>query len=253
MRKNLLIAVNSSADCVGLMNAFSQLEDVRLLPAVSTGQDAIETILSKDVHVLIMDMLLPQKDGLDVLDYIDRISGTRRPLTFLMSAFTDDRLLSMVQNRVLYCFTKPLDYELVLLRVLQLIHSDDKILRRDADRRSLLTAQISSGIRAIGVPAHLKGYYYLREAILIYAEMERPYMLNITTDIYPRVAESFHTKPSLVEHAIRNAIEIGWTRGNIETLHEYFGYTVNDYRGKPSNYEFIAMMAERALSYVNRS
>lgn len=95
-----------------------------------------------------------------------------------------------------------------------------------------------------------QGYYYLREAIRIYAGAQSPYELNITTDVYPRVAEIFNTKPSLVEHAIRNAIEIAWTRGNLETLHDYFGYTVNDYRGKPSNFEFIAMMAERALSYI---
>lgn len=252
MRKSLLIASHSDKDSLGLTNAFANLEEIRLLPGVSTGRDTIDMILSHDVDVLLLDLFLPARDGLDVLDFISRISEARRPMVFMITAFTDDRLLSAMQDRVIYCFTKPLEYELVLLRVLQLIKSPAHAAAGSGDRASLLEAQILSGIRAIGIPAHLKGYYYLREAIRIYALSESPHTLNITSDVYPQVAAIFNTKATLVEHAIRNAIEIAWTRGNIETLHAYFGYTVNDYRGKPSNYEFIAMMAERALSYIAR-
>ena len=116
----------------------------------------------------------------------------------------------------------------------------------------ILESQIAAGIRAIGVPAHLKGYYYLRDAIRIYAMSESPVDLSITNDIYPTVAKIYNTRPPLVEHAVRNAIEIAWTRGNADTIREYFGYTIHDYKGKPSNLEFVAMMAQRALTYVKR-
>lgn len=133
---------------------------------------------------------------------------------------------------------------------MQLINTHTQTPTNNNEQLGILEAQIAAGIRAIGIPAHLKGYYYLREAIRIYAQAPSPCLLSINGDVYPEVAKIFNTKATLVEHAIRNAIEIAWTRGNIETLHAYFGYTVNDNRGKPSNFEFIAMMAERARSYV---
>ena len=96
----------------------------------------------------------------------------------------------------------------------------------------ILESQIAAGIRAIGVPAHLKGYYYLRDAIRIYAMSESPVDLSITNDIYPTVAKIYNTRPPLVEHAVRSAIEIAWTRGNTDTMREYFGYTAGDYKGQ---------------------
>ncbi|MDO4572150.1 MAG: sporulation initiation factor Spo0A C-terminal domain-containing protein [Clostridia bacterium] len=252
MRKNLLIACNVASDVSGLEAVFGNLEEIRLLPSVANGNEAIDAILAQDVDILLLDLLLPARDGLAVLDFIDRLSTRRKPMVFLLTALADDRILFMVKDRVMYCFCKPFDCEVVLLRVLQLMRIPSLETPRAADDGSLLETQISAGIRAIGIPAHLKGYYYLREAIRLYAESEAPQDLNVTVDIYPRVAQIFNTKSSLVEHAIRNAIEIAWMRGNIETLHDYFGYTVNDYRGKPSNLEFIAMMAQRAVSYVGR-
>lgn len=252
MRKNLLIASHSVADSRALTSAFSNLEEIHLLPSVETGRETIDAILAQDVDILLLDLFLPSRDGFDVLDFISRLSEVRKPMVFIISAFTDNRLLSAVLDHAVYCFTKPLEYDVVLLRVLQMAGAAPLAPACSKDRASILETQISAGIRTIGIPAHLKGYYYLREAIRIYALSDAPHMLNITSDVYPRVAEIFNTKSSLVEHAIRNAIEIAWTRGNIETLHAYFGYTVNDYRGKPSNFEFIAMMAERALSYIDR-
>lgn len=250
MQKNLLIASQSEQDVTGLTTVFKNLEEIRLLPSVESGTDTIDKILTQNVDVLLLDLVLSGTDGIDVLDFIARLNQTRRPMVILISAFSDDRLLSLVQDRVTYCFAKPLDYELVLLRVLQLINTQTHLTIKSNEQLGVLETQIAAGIRAIGIPAHLKGYYYLREAIRIYAQAPSPCLLSITGDVYPEVAKIFNTKATLVEHAIRNAIEIAWMRGNIETLHAYFGYTVNDNRGKPSNFEFIAMMAERARSYV---
>lgn len=251
-RKNLLIASNNIADARGLEEAFRNLERIRLLPTVFTGREAINTIFSRDVDFLLLDLFLHDLDGISVLDFIGKLYEDRRPLVFVVTALADDRLLQIIKDRVVYCFTKPLTYELVQLRVLEFLRLSERDNEKAGEAVDILESQIAAGIRAIGVPAHLKGYYYLRDAIRIYAQCESPVELSITNDIYPTVAKLYNTRPPLVEHAMRNAIEIAWTRGNLDTIHEYFGYTINDYKGKPSNLEFVAMMAQRALTYVRK-
>lgn len=108
-----------------------------------------------------------------------------------------------------------------------------------------ISAEITKQIRAVGVPAHLRGYHYLRAAIQYSVESKEPSALAVTKDIYPYISELYNTRPQLVERAIRNAIEVAWTRGNTKILHQYFGYTIDDYKGKPTNSEFIAMIADR--------
>ncbi len=253
MKKNLLIASNNITDAKGLETAFQTMEGVRLLPGVFSGRDAIDTIFTRDVDLLILDLFLQDLDGICVLDFIGKLNEDRRPMVFVTSALADDRLLQIIKDRVIYCFTKPLKYELVQLRVMEFIRLYEReIEKTDGDAVDILEGQIAASIRAIGVPAHLKGYYYLRDAIRIYALSESPVELSITNDIYPTVAKIYNTRPPLVEHAVRNAIEIAWTRGNAEAMREHFGYTLQDYKGKPSNLEFVATLAQRALTYIKR-
>lgn len=251
-KKNLLIACNNSVDAEGLAGTFSHLEKIRLLPGVLDGEKAIETILARDVDLLLLDLFLPGKDGLDVLSFLSSVSEDRRPLVFVMTALPDDRLLYRIKDQILYCFTKPLQFEIVQLRVLEILRTMELEERRTSPNMDILEAQIAAGIRAIGIPAHLKGYYYLRDAIRMYALANSPTDISITKDIYPAVAKLYNTRSPLVEHAIRTAIETAWIRGNLDTIHAYFGYTINDCKGKPSNLEFIAMMADRALTYVKK-
>jgi two-component system response regulator (stage 0 sporulation protein A) len=252
MNKNLLIASNNTTDAKGIEDAFCKAEGIRVLPSVYTGRDAMDMIFARDVDILILDLFLHDLDGICVLDFIGKLGEDRRPLVFLTTAVADDRLLSIVKDRVLYCFTKPLKFETIQLRVLEFLRLCERETETADEAMDILESQIASGIRAIGVPAHLKGYYYLRDAIRIYAMSEAPVGLSITNDIYPTVAKIYNTRPPLVEHAVRNAIEIAWTRGNQDAIHEYFGYTHNDFKGKPSNLEFVAMMAQRALTYIKR-
>ncbi len=252
MKKNLLIASNNTNDARGIETAFRDIEDIHLLPSVFTGREAIDTILARDVDLLILDLFLHDLDGISVLDFIGKLSEDRRPLVFVTTALADDRLLKVIKDRVIYCCTKPLKYEIVQLRVLEFMRLFERETETADEVVDILESQIASGIRAIGVPAHLKGYYYLRDAIRIYAMSESPVDLSITNDIYPTVAKIYNTRPPLVEHAMRNAIEIAWTRGNQSTIREYFGYNAGDFKGKPSNLEFVAMMAQRALTYVKK-
>lgn len=252
MKKNLLIASNNLADAKGIEVAFCNMEGIELLPSVFTGRETIDTIFSRDVDLLILDLFLHDLDGISVLDFINKLSEDRRPLVFVTTALADDRLLQIIKDRVIYCFTKPLKYEIIRLRVLEFLRAYEHETEKDDDLVDLLESQIASGIRALGVPAHLKGYYYLRDAIRIYAMSGSPVGLSITNDIYPTVAKIYNTRPPLVEHAMRNAIEIAWTRGQQTTIREYFGYTAGDYKGKPSNLEFVATMAQRALTYIRK-
>ncbi|MEG1525161.1 MAG: sporulation initiation factor Spo0A C-terminal domain-containing protein [Clostridia bacterium] len=252
MQRKLLIACNNEEDAKGIESAFYNLEDIRLLPAVYSGRQAADSILTRDVDLLLLDLFLPDMDGLSVLDFIGQLSEDRRPLVFVMTALPDDRLIGSIKDKIVYCFIKPLRYEIVQLRVLELMRTAELEESRTNNEIDVLETQIAASVRAIGVPAHLKGYYYLRDAVRIYALSESPVEISITNDIYPTVAKMYHTRPPLVEHAMRTAIEIAWTRGNLETIHAYFGYTINDYKGKPSNLEFVAMMAERALTYVKK-
>ena len=252
MKKSLLIASNNLADAKGIEGAFQDTEEVRLLPSVYTGRDAIDRIFARDVDILILDLFLHDLDGICVLDFIGKLSEDRRPLVFVTTALADDRLLQVIKDRVIYCFTKPLKYEIVQLRVLEFMRLYERETEKADEVTDILESQIAAGIRAIGVPAHLKGYYYLRDAIRIYAMSESPVDLSITNDIYPTVAKIYNTRPPLVEHAVRSAIEVAWTRGNKDTIREYFGYTEGDHKGKPSNLEFVAMMAQRALTYVKK-
>ena len=121
MKKNLLIASNNVADAKGIESAFLSLEDIRLLPSVFTGRDAIDTIFARDVDLLILDLFLHDLDGICVLDFIGKLSEDRRPLVFVTTALADDRLLQIIKDRVIYCFTKPLKYDLIQLRVLEFL------------------------------------------------------------------------------------------------------------------------------------
>ena len=118
MKKNLLIASNNTADAKGIEAAFQQQEEIRLLPSVFTGRDTIDTIFAQDVDILILDLFMRDLDGISVLDFIGKLNEDRRPLVFVTTALADDRLLQIIKDRVIYCFTKPLNYDLVHLRVL---------------------------------------------------------------------------------------------------------------------------------------
>lgn len=256
----ILVADTNEQICKEMALYCENYPAIHLLPGVANGKDVLRTILAQKVDVLIMDIVLPELDGLSVLAAISEMDESSRPAVFAHTAFLDDRLLSELQRlNVVYCFVKPMGPEHIIPRVLQLMHVTNGTqdtagngqdpfappAQEAATNGDALTTEITRQIRAVGVPAHLRGYHYLRNAIQISAEAEDPSSIAITKDIYPQIAKQYHTRPSLVERSIRNAIEVAWTRGNMKVLHQYFGYTIDDYKGKPTNAEFIAMLADR--------
>ncbi len=242
---NLLVASASESDLTGLTHVFYGLKEIRLLPPARTGAATLRTLSSQTVDILMLDLSISQIDGLSVLERVSAAPKKLRPTVFLMSSFTDDRLLRMVHDKAVYCFIKPLNYANVALRVLQLMRFSLMPETAEPVSPKTLPEKITLYICAMGVPAHLKGYPFLRDSVQIYLEWVDKGRVSITNTIYPEIAKRYDTRAPLVEHAMRTAIETAWTRGNIDKLHEYFGYTVNDKKGKPSNLEFVAMIAER--------
>ncbi len=250
----LLIADGNVRECRGIEEAFSKIHEVKVLPSVHDGNDVCRTVKETKVDILLMDTVLPGLDGIGVLNEIARMEPEMRPTTFINTLLYSDEILQLLQKLgVRYCFVKPTQYSRIVKCIFDLMEISEYFdysleveqhIGEGAPREAIEN-EVTFQIRAIGMPAHLKGYHYLREAILMVARADLPTKLNVTTNIYPTISEMFHTRPPLVERAIRHAIEVAWDRGKPEVLDRYFGYTINDSKGKPTNAEFIAMLADR--------
>lgn len=223
-----------------LAEAFNNEPDFLVVGDTGNGEEAVELCRRSGPDVLVMDMLLSSMDGVEVLSAISELSA--KPRTLVLSTFATGSIADLAAAKGAdYFMLKPCKTASVAERVRQMFTAsrpDPAIERRG------LEATVTAIIHEIGVPAHIKGYQYLREAILIVVEdME---IINAVTKIlYPEVAKRFGTTASRVERAIRHAIEVAWDRGDLETLQKYFGYTVSNAKGKPTNSEFIAMIADR--------
>lgn len=196
--------------------------------------------------VLVIDSFLSRIDALGVLSGIKK-QNIRKPLTIILSGINNPNLeKEMIHNGADYFLPKPVDVSLLTERIRQLSGWSDGI---DFSEKANVTDDnlqilVSDIMHQLGVPAHIKGYRYLREAIIMTIE-NNDLMNSVTKVLYPTVAKKFKTTPSRVERAIRHAIEVAWDRGDVDVLSSYFGYTIQNSRGKPTNSEFIAMISDK--------
>lgn len=256
MKQNLLIVSSNAHDLRGLSDAFYNLEEIELLPTVSDCKHALAALKQGNVHILLLDLLLPDGDGFVVLDALEELPAASRPAVFVMTALTDERLLYALRDRVLFCFAKPMLYELVSLRVQQLTKPEYVAPVRQPSYDALMQWS-THRLLALGVPAHLTGFHFLRDAIRIVAMADATHLVKMSRDVYPAVAEKYRDgeqriTAETVEAAMRSAIEYAWTHGDIRKLHRYFGNTVNEAYGKPGNAEFVMQMAEHARTEAVR-
>ena len=215
-------------------------QSFQVVASTPDGNELIELARQLEPDIVIMDLVLTGIDGLEAIDRLNRMEG-KRPLLMVYSAYIRGGVaVQAAEYGADYFMMKPCMNQLVLERARQLYQFNPSVPTSDQNLETLVT----SVIHEIGVPAHIKGYQYLREAIVIaVGDME---VINAVTKVlYPEVARRFDTTASRVERAIRHAIEVAWDRGDIETLQKYFGYTVSNSKGKPTNSEFIAMIADR--------
>lgn len=240
----VIIADSTEEFCSSLTAALQHAEGFQILGTANDGEQAIRMVMERKPDVLVLDMMLAKRDGISVLKAIS--SMDQRPITLATSGFVTDYVASAASNLgVRYLMLKPCDMAALVERLEEIRggESQRKNLIQRNDKASI-EAMVTNIIHEIGVPAHIKGYQYLREAIII-AVNDMDVINAITKVLYPQVAKTFSTTPSRVERAIRHAIEVAWDRGDLDTLQRFFGYTVSNTKGKPTNSEFIALIADK--------
>ncbi len=214
------------------------------------GNKVVEKIRSFNPDVVLMDMFMCGIDGVGVMKTIKASSSSKKPIFVIVSGFDSPMLeKEALRAGAAYYVIKPFRTANLLDRISELMtcYSGEfkqpgagRIYSIDGD----LEMTVTSILHQIGVPAHIKGYQYLRSSIIM--SVKHPEIINaVTKELYPSIAKSYETTPSRVERAIRHAIEVAWDRGDVDVLNSYFGYTIHNSRGKPTNSEFIAMISDR--------
>ena len=240
----VFIADNSEEFCNQLAAALNKAQGFQVVGTANDGEQTLRALAERRPDVLVLDMMLPKRDGISILKALAAME--RRPATLATSGFITEFVASTAANLgVRYLMLKPCDISALVERLEELRGGNDRrstVVRR-ADKTNIET-MVTNIIHEIGVPAHIKGYQYLREAIII-AVNDMDVINAITKVLYPQVAKAFQTTPSRVERAIRHAIEVAWDRGDLDTLQRFFGYTVSNTKGKPTNSEFIALIADK--------
>ena len=249
--KSRVLIADSGEDFRFLMaDTISSEEDMLVVGTAGDGIETLALVEQKHPNVIVMDLVLTKLDGLGVLQKLTQVD--QRPAVIIVSGFFNDHVVQEAAELGAYYFMpKPCDVPALLSRIRQVTQQT----ARKSNLRTVgagtdlyagsddLEAVVTEVIHEIGVPAHIKGYQYLREAIILTIN-DMEIINSVTKVLYPTVAKKYNTTPSRVERAIRHAIEVAWDRGDLETLQKFFGYTVSNVKGKPTNSEFIAMIAD---------
>ena len=242
-----ILLADDRSDYASLCAETFRREGFEVKPVAKDGSAVLAAVAEWQPDVLLMDAFMAHLDAIGVLRVLPTLKGGKRPLVLVLSGVDKESLQQeLLTAGADYYFIKPFDPETLVQRIKQLAarsrSGQPNIMQQNAD--ASLDATISEIMHQIGVPAHIKGYQYLRTAIRL--SVEDPEMISAVTKLlYPTVAKMYRSTSSRVERAIRHAIEVAWDRGDVDVLSSYFGYTIQNTRGKPTNSEFIAMIADR--------
>lgn len=219
----------------------------RLCFSPKDGLKVLDKIEEEQPDLVLMDLFMPHLDGIGVLHSIQRIQVKKKPLFFVKSTFSSPNLeRELMNNGVSYFTVEPFQAKDLVVKMLEMTgyQIEEKLEENNVNHLPSLEIQVTEILHQIGVPAHIKGYHYLRDSIIM--AIETPEIINaVTKQLYPSVAKRYETTSSRVERAIRHAIEVAWDRGDVDVLNSYFGYTIHNTRGKPTNSEFIAMISDK--------
>jgi len=245
-----IMLADDNREFVELLNEHINLqEDMKVVDVAYNGNEVLALLNKGLPDVLILDIIMPHMDGLGVLEYIQSngfLSNYPDFKIIMLTAFGEESIAQKaVELGVVYYILKPFDIDILIQRIRQVVNKSVIKIKNPLDfKKQNLNASITNLIHEVGVPAHIKGYLYLREAItMVYKELDL--LGSVTKALYPKIAEKYNTTASRVERAIRHAIEVAWNRGNIDSIRKLFGYTIDLEKAKPTNSEFIAMLADK--------
>ena len=237
-------------------------KELNLVGKAKNGEEMCQIIKTRQPDVVLLDLIMPKMDGLTVMERINQdTSLSKRPYFIVVTAVGQEKITEDAFNRgANYYVMKPFNNETLLDRIKSVRKISRNTERKGEDLRTENTAggenlesRVTNMLHEIGIPAHINGYHYLRDSIIMAVE-DMDVLNAITKVLYPTVAKKYQTTSSRVERAIRHAIEVAWSRGKLDTLDELFGYTVSTGKGKPTNSEFIALIADTIqLEYRHRN
>ena len=261
----VLIADDNQEFSMTLATYLKNQEDMVVVGRAKDGNEAIDMIPNLMPDVVLLDVIMPHLDGIGVLENINMMRMSKRPICIMLSAVGQDKITQRaIELGAEYYVVKPFDIELLITRIRELKNykpssNNNNFISRETSQSKIqyieiskdkvnvednLEALVTNIIHEVGVPAHIKGYQYLREAIMMVVN-DIDVINQITKSLYPKIAVKYNTTPSRVERAIRHAIEVAWGRGDQKIVENIFGYTISAAKGKPTNSEFIAMIADK--------
>ena len=256
---SVLIADDNKEFCSILNDYLLNQKDIVVTGIAKDGREALELIQQKQPDLVVLDIIMPHLDGLGVLEKLNGMDLDKMPRVIVLSAVGQDKITQQaITLGADYYVVKAFDMDIFTKRIREMFSTQDvetkrrsvstQVVQREAAATSRgpidLETEITSIIHEIGVPAHIKGYMYLREAItMVVNDMEL--LSAVTKELYPSIAKKYNTTASRVERAIRHAIEVAWGRGQVDAINKLFGYTVHNEKGKPTNSEFIAIIADK--------
>lgn len=238
-----------------MLNLLSEIvksdSELELVGTANNGEDLYQIIKHKQPDVVLLDLIMPRMDGLSVMDAVNQDSTLRKSPNFIViTAVGQENITEDAFRRgAKYYMMKPFNNESIIRRIKGIQTEYTPVSREmtsavmEENYQDQLEKYVTNMLHEIGIPAHIKGYHYLRDSILMAVE-DMDVLNAITKVLYPSVAKKNQTTSSRVERAIRHAIEVAWSRGKLETIDELFGYTVNHGKGKPTNSECIALIAD---------
>ena len=248
-----LIIVDDNLDVCGMLREYlTKQEYIKLVGEAHDGLEALALIEAESPDVVLLDMVMPKMDGFSVLEVLAKKDSPNRPAVIALTALNrDDFIVRSIALGVYYYMLKPFDLSVLYQRILEAM-ARRALPSVEAPRQPLpmphsaksMDERITNVFLTIGIPAHIKGYQFLREAVKMV--LDSPDMINrITKELYPGIARKFNTSSSKVERAIRHAIEVAWGRGRIDVLNQVFGHNVCSLDSKPTNGEFIALVSDK--------
>lgn len=244
----LMIVEDNPYLLANISDYMKQKSEVEVVGCASDGKEALEMMSILQPDAVITDIIMPQSDGMMFIEKATSGEYGNVPKIIVFTALSEESVVKRLFTLgIKYFIIKPVDMELLYSRILDLF--DRRVVPQRAPQvvqSKSMDEKITSIFLSVGIPAHVKGYQYLREAIKMVIK-NQSIINNITKELYPGVAQSFDTSPSKVERAIRHAIEIAWTKGRLENINTIFGYTVYSHLDKPTNGEFIALIADKLL------